>query len=66
MLKLGKEKIIVIIVQVRRLLYKRCPCTPGPGIWKQHLDQNHAKLINNINITKVKQHVLAEEVPNKY
>ena len=35
---------------MRHLLYRRCSRTPRPGIWKQHLDQNHAKLINNINI----------------
>ena len=63
MLKVGKEKRIVIIVQVRHLLYGRCPRTQGPGIRKQHLDQNHAKLINSIDIKKGNQHVLAEEVP---
>ena len=26
------------------------PGVRGPGIWKQHLDQNHAKVINSIDI----------------
>ena len=31
---------------------------------KQHLDQNRAKLINQINTRTFKQHVLAKKVPN--
>ena len=45
------------------MLYRRCPRTPGPGIWKRHLDQNHVKLIMKYRHTNVNQHVLAEKVP---
>ena len=57
-----KEKLNVILVQVRYWFYRRG--SRKPGIWKQHLDRNCAKLINQTDIRTFKQHVLAKKVPN--
>ena len=59
----GSEIVCYSLVHVRYLLYRRGSCTPGPGIWKQHLHQNRAKLINQIDMRTFKQHVLAKKVP---
>ena len=57
-----KEKLNVILVHLRYWFYRRG--SRKPGIWKQHLDRNCAKLINQTDVRTFKQHVLAKKVPN--
>ena len=59
-----EEKTNVILVHVQYWLYRRGSRILGPGIWKQHLDRNCAKSINQIDTRTFKQHVLAKKVPN--
>ena len=44
---------------VRHVIYRRCPRTPGPGIWSSTWTKTRQKYRH----TKVNQHVLADEVP---